>query len=45
MSRTVEQDSRLQEKLRRELGPQVLAELENPKTEDVLLVSCIVVCL
>ena len=37
MSRTVEQDSRLQEKLRRELGPQVLAELENPKTEDVLL--------
>lgn len=37
MSRTMEQDSRLQEKLRRELGPQVLAELENPKTEDVLL--------
>ena len=37
MSRTVEQDARLQEKLRRELGPQVLVELENPKTEDMLL--------
>ena len=37
MSRTLEQDSRLQEKLRRELGPVVLGELQNPKTEDVLL--------
>lgn len=37
MSRTLEQDSRLQEKLKRELGPVVLGELQNPKTEDVLL--------
>lgn len=37
MSRTTEQEGRLQEKLRRELGAQVLAELENPKTEDILL--------
>lgn len=37
MARTLEQDARLQEKLRRELGPQVLAELDNPRTEDILL--------
>jgi type IV secretion system protein VirB11 len=37
MARTLEQDERLKEKLRRELGPLILGELENPKTEDIML--------